>query len=334
MRLVALATFLSFAGAPVLAQSDNRSDTQSDAQEQAEAPQGQAAGQAPRGTPEGEQPPQAGPPRFLYELSQTFEVAAVPHVDGGGDAVTTLSRSAFSLVWVASRQTQAIFNLSNEFAYYDFDDAFKVDPIDGEPFGSFSRQNLDVVVNHRIARQWSIQGLAGVGLTRERSADLGDSVVWRTGVGSTYHATENISLGVFILANSRLEDDVEILPLPQIEATFEFDEHWTLILGSREGATLRYRANDELAFRLQAGYQERQYRLDDDGFAPDGVFQDKSIDLMLGVQWTPAPGLEVTAGVGSQLWRRFKIKDGDGNRLTRSETDPTLTLQAGLSYSF
>lgn len=308
-------------------------------QAQDERPESPPADQAvtdravPAGTPEGQGPLQ-GPPRFIYELSQSIEATAVPHVDGGGDAVTSLTRTEFSLVWLASQRTRAIFEVSNELAFYDFDDAFKVDPVNGDPFGSFNRQDLNVVVVHRIARQWSIQGLAGIGLTRERSADVGDSLVGRVGAGTTYHLSENISLGVFVIANSQLEDNVEVLPLPQIEATFELDERWTLVLGTRDGALLRYQHNDELAFRLEAGYQERQYRLDDSGFAPEGVFQDKSIDLKLGVQWQPAPGLEVTAGVGSQLWRRFKIKDDDGNRLTRSETDPTLMLHAGLSYRF
>jgi hypothetical protein len=273
-------------------------------------------------------------PRFLYELSLNIHAETIPHIDGGGDATSTLTRAEFAVTWLASQRTRAIFEVRNEFAYYDFDGAFRLDPVDGAPFGSFSRQNFDLTVAHAIDQRWSVLGLAGAGFARERTADVGDSVVWRVGVGTSYAVSQNISLGVSFLVQSELEGNVEILPLPQINATFEFDEQWSLKLATIGGATLAYQANDELAFTLKLGYQERQYRLDEDGFAPEGVFQDKSIDLTAGVNWQPIPGLEVNAGVGSQLWRRFKIKDSEGNRLSRPETDPTIMLYAGLSYSF
>lgn len=273
-------------------------------------------------------------PRFLYELGLNIHADSIPHIDGGGDATATLTRSEFTLTWLASQRTRAIARFSNEFAYYDFEGAFRLDPVDGSPFGSFSRQNVDATVVHAINERWRVLGLAGFGLARERTADVGDSLIWRVGVGASYYVTRNISLGASFLVQSQLEGNVEVLPLPQIDATFEFDEQWSLELGTLSGATLTYQAFDELAFELKAGYNEREYRLDDSGFAPEGVFQDKSIDLRLGVNWKPIDGLEVNAGVGSQLWRRFKITDEDGNRLSRVETDPTIMLYAGVSYSF
>lgn len=273
-------------------------------------------------------------PRFLYSVGQSIDAASVPHIDGGGKATTALTRSELSLTWLASERTRAILEVSNEFAFYDFDGATRLDPVDGAPFGSFTRQNVDLTVAHAISQRWRVLGFGGLGFARERTADLGDSVVWRAGLGTSYYVTENISLGVSLVAQNDLEGGTEILPIPQIDATFAFDERWTLRLATIGGATLTYQAFDELAFTLKAGYQERQYRLDDEGLAPEGVFQDKSIDLMLGVLWQPVENLEVTAGVGSQLWRRFKIKDEDGNRLSRVEADPTLMLHAGLSFSF
>ncbi|MEQ9095769.1 MAG: DUF6268 family outer membrane beta-barrel protein [Phycisphaerales bacterium] len=276
----------------------------------------------------------AGPPRFIYTLAQRFEATSVPHIDGGGDATSTLTRTEFDVVWFASRRTRALFQFSNEFAFYEFQGAFGLDPADGNPVANFNRQNIDVLVTHNLDRQWSMLVLGGIGLARERNADVGDSIVWRAGVGTAYQATENISIGVSLVATAEQEGSVEFLPLPVIDATLELDERWTLRLGTLAGAVLTYQMNDELAFRLRSGYNERNYRLDDEGFAPEGVFQDKSIDLRLGVNWQPVPGLEIDAGVGSQLWRRFKVKDEDGNRLRRAETDPTFMLFAGVSYRF
>jgi|GEM_PF-6473573 len=290
--------------------------------------------ETPQAGPEGDSPQPPAQPRFLFNVGVDVHGETIPHIDGGGDATATLTRNEFTMTWLASQRTRAIAQFSNEFAYYDFDEAFRLDPVDGSPFGSFSRQNIDLTVAHAISERWRVLGLAGAGFARERTADVGDSVVWRVGIGTSYYVTRNISLGVSLLAQSQLEGNVEILPLPQIDATFEFDEHWRLNLATLGGATLSYQATEELAFELKAGYDERQYRLDDSDFAPDGVFQDKSIDLRLGVNWKPIDGLEVNAGVGSQLWRRFKIQDEDGNRLSRVETDPTIMLYAGVSYSF
>ncbi|MFI4917498.1 MAG: DUF6268 family outer membrane beta-barrel protein [Phycisphaerales bacterium JB060] len=327
MRLAAAAAAcLALAVAPLWAQDG-------DPQEPAGGGAAATTG-VPEGSPGGQTARPPAPPRFVYKLGQSIRTAAVPHIDGGGDAVTTLTRTDFTLTWLASQRTRAIFDASNEFAFYDFDGASKVDPVAGDPFGSFTRQNLDVLVSHNLTRRWVVLGVGGVGLSRERNADVGDAVVWRAGLGATYYLTERISLGASLLVQSQLEGGVEVLPLPQVDATFRFDEQWSLKLATIGGATLAYQATEELGFNLKLGYQERQYRLDDEGLAPRGVFQDKSVDLNLGVSWQPTPGLEVTAGVGSQLWRRFKIKDEDGGRVSRSETDPTLMLHAGLSYRF
>jgi len=273
-------------------------------------------------------------PTFIYTVGQSIDVASVPHIDGGGRATTGRTRTEFDLVWLASRRTRAIIQLSNELSFYDFEGAFRLDPSDGDPVGSMNRQNFDMLVNHNLDRRWSLVALGGIGLARERNADVSDSIVWRAGIGTTYQAAENFSLGVSVIATAEQEGSVEFLPLPAIDATFEFDERWTLNLGTLTGATLAYDLNDELAFELKAGYNERNFRLDDDGFAPEGVFQDKSIDLRLGANWRPAPGLEIDAGVGSELWRRFKIEDSNGNRLRRVESDPTIVFFAGLSYRF
>src|SRR5690606_361763 len=102
-------------------------------------------------------------PRFLYELGLDMHAQTIPHIDGGGDATATLTRSEFTLTWLASQRTRAIFHVSNEFAYYDFDEAYRLDPVDGSPFGSFSRQNIDVTVAHAISQRWRVLGLAGIG---------------------------------------------------------------------------------------------------------------------------------------------------------------------------
>lgn len=306
---------------------------------EAGGPSDQQAGDRPQGVSgddqAGAQAAQpAGPPRFIYKLAQTIEASSVPHIDGGGSATSAITRTEFDVVWFASQQTRVVFQFSNEFAFYDFDDARSLDPVAGDPVGSFNRQNIDVLATHNLDRRWSVLVLGGLGLARERNADVGDSVVWRAGVGTAYQATDNISIGVSLVASAEQEGNVEILPLPVVDATFQLDERWSLRLGTIAGAVLTYQMNDELAFRLRSGYNERNYRLDDEGPAPEGVFQDKSVDLRLGVNWQPAPGLEIDAGVGSQLWRRFKLKDQDGNRLRRAETDPTVMLFAGVSYRF
>ena len=321
---VALLSFVLAGGAALAAQDGSPQRVP------ATAPQAQPPAEPDQSEPSGP----AGPPRFIFTLGQEIDASSVFHIDGGGDATSVVTRTEFDLIWFATRQTRAIFQYSQEFAFYDFDMATGLDPADGDPVGSMNRQNIDVLLNHNLDRRWSLVALGGIGLARERDADIDDSIVWRAGLGTTYQATENISIGVSVIATAEQEGNVEILPLPAIDATFELDERWTLELGTLRGATLSYQLNDELAFELRAGYRERNYRLDDSGFAPGGVFQDKSIDLRLAANWQPAPGLEVTGGVGSELWRRFKISDSNGSRLQRAETDPTLMLFAGVSYRF
>lgn len=298
------------------------------------ADQAQAQPQDPEPATSAPSPTPAGPPRFVYTLAQTMDAHSVPHIDGGGSATTSRTRTEFTITWLASPRTRASLQLSNEFAFYDYKRADGVDPISGDPFGGFNRQNADLLVTHAIDGHWAVLALGGFGIAREGNADVGDSIIGRGGVGFSYRVTPGVSLGVSALASTQLEGRTRIVPLPQVDATFALDERWTLRLATIGGSTLSYRLNEEVTFQLKAGYEERQFRLDDDGFAPEGVFQDKHIDLGLGVLWTPAPGLELNAGIAIQPWRRFKIKDQNGDRLTRRETDPTYGLFAGISYRF
>ncbi|MEO1007448.1 MAG: hypothetical protein AAFX79_02685 [Planctomycetota bacterium] len=328
---------------PAAAQDDPPADQAGDVQGetpgvQAQDAQGQVAesqvAESTEGDPPVQGPPPQLPPRFSFDLSQTGDFEAGGHIDGGGDVFVARIGQEVGLTWLPSLRTRARFTLGNELTFYDFDDAFVLDPIDGDPFDSFNEQSLGGSVFHVPNQTWTLVANGAVGFSREDDADYGDSFVWRVGGGALYRVLPNVSLGAGFLAQSRFDDEIRLLPIPLVDVEFQLAEDVRFVLNTVDGGRFLYEPSDAWTFSLIGNFADEQFRLDDEGFAPDGVFTEQRVNVFGEAEWKPLPGLSLRAGVGSVVYREYEIEDAEGVELNDATLDPAVYARFGLTYRF
>jgi hypothetical protein len=160
-------------------------------------------------------------------------------------------------------------------------------------------------------------------------ADIGDTGTYGGYAGARYAVSESFGFSFGFAAKTRLEDDALVIPLVGIE--WKVSDRVTL---STEGTTLRIasKLSDEWSVGLSAGWELREYRLDDEGPVPDGVMSDSRIPIAVSFDWTPSPNVTLAISGGAVVWQEFEFRDSNGDDVSETNTDPAPFI--GLSAQF
>src|SRR5690606_23392574 len=111
-----------------------------------------------------------------------------------------------------------------------------------------------------------------------------------------------------------------IVPFPVVE--YRINDRWRVGTEDR-GFVLGFTPAEALEFRLLAGFERRQYRLEDDGGAyDDGVFIDSRVPVALGLTYRPSRRFELSAVAGASVWTEFEILDSEGDEIEEPDVDP------------
>ena len=199
-----------------------------------------------------------------------------------------------------------------------------------------SGYRLEAAYLHAFSERWKGVALLSSAFQFEEGADVADGGSYGAGLGVLYQAGPELTVGAALRGFSRVEDRPVVLLLPYIE--WKPSPAWTLRTEAREGAGLEAtHALDEAGiWSLQARsvYQERRFRLDDDGLRPEGIFEDARVSILAGVRWQPVRGVTASLAVGLDLHQRFTLEDSRGRRETEFESDPAPLLALSFSSSF
>lgn len=223
------------------------------------------------------------------------------------------------------------------FAGYDFDSdaAFG----GGEPWENIHTFQATVLASYSIDPTWSVFGGGVLALSGEDDADAGDSMTGGGMIGAGYRASERLSVRLGVSVNSQIEDDVSIMPVVLVNWTI--DEHWNLRVGSLDtgavdaiGAGLTYKLSDQWSLGGQLGWVHSRFRLDDSGFAPDGVGQDERAKGLLVLRWDASESLTLGVFGGVAFGGELRIEDEDGDRLFKEDYDATPFAGARLVWRF
>lgn len=151
----------------------------------------------------------------------------------------------------------------------------------------------------------------------ESGVSMSDGRTYGAFAGVTWKVSDNLTVGPGMGVFSQIEDgDLNVFPALLIN--WEIDDRWSLSTGTGLGATqgpglsLSYEYSTALKFTLGARYEELRFRLDDQGLAPGGVGQDKSVPVVLTVDYTPTPFASFTAFVGAELGGELQLENRAG----------------------
>ena len=177
---------------------------------------------------------------------------------------------------------------------------------------------------------WFVGG--GIGFSGEDDADFGDSFDWLATAGFEYKQSENLSLGLGVLVKSQLEDDVLVVPVPQINWTI--DERWSLRT-ERAGLQLRYKHSDQFTYGVFGEYRSDSFRLDDThAAAVEGMGTHRRIPVGLFANYTPNDRVTIEGAVGAALGGELEFLDTNGNDVSKQDLDPGVFGALTVSFRF
>jgi hypothetical protein len=223
------------------------------------------------------------------------------------------------------------------YAGYDFDrsPAFG----GGEPWEDIYSAVVTSIGNYTINDQWSAFGGGIFAFSGEDGASFSDSFTGGGVVGGGYRFSKNLMVRLGVSVMSQLEDDVSVLPVLMVD--WKIDERWRFRVGSLDigtsdvaGAGLSYKFTEPWSLGGRISYVQSRFRLDDSGFAPEGVGQDERFKATLALNWHPSQTVELTVLGGLVFGGELQIEDENGDRLFKEDYDTTPFVGARFAWRF
>lgn len=233
--------------------------------------------------------------------------------------------------------SEARFSLSGE-RPINLNDQWRLTPMLGYRFGAFDFSDFEpwedihelrgtVVGRYALDEQWAFFGGPSIGLAMESGADASDALTFGFIAGVTYKINDRMVVGGGLGVTTEIEDSATVRPIVIIN--WRINDHWSLESGYLDaaggggpGAEIRYHINDQWSVAGGGQYQEKRFRLDEDGPVPDGVGEDTFVPIYAKLTWTinQHAALELLGGVsfGGEL----RLEDSHGHKIFDEDYDP------------
>lgn len=290
------------------------------------------------------EPSPAVPESKPWNFSLVFDAerAFASNVEGPGKSSVTRLGGEFEVSHAFGSGTLVSATLAGERSFYDFDGATELSPGFDEPFGDVHRGKFGINVLTRESERfaWFVGG--NVITSREDDAKFSESLTFAGIIGVRYAVNKSFSLIGGLAAATRLEDSV--LPIPAVGFDWKIAEKWRLStdpgLGLQPsgdpglGLKLSFQPTDNVTLALEGSYQSREFRLDDRGFASEGVGIDRRAPVDIGVEWKITPTITFLARGGAYVWQHYKIEDSNGVNIAQGDSKPQGFVVVGVKISF
>jgi len=252
--------------------------------------------------------------------------------DADGDLSVSRIGAGVAASFKADDANRVTITLAEELSFYDFSSSNLL-PDGTDPLDSASQTVLGASLSSRLSPDWTLLTSGEVRVSAEPGADLDDSLSLGGVALGSYRVSDALSIGAGVLVRTRLEDDVLVVPIASIR--WQIDDRWSLgSEGDAGGVRLRlaYASSETWTFSADAGYEGREFRLDDDGPVPSGVLRETRLPVALGATWKPTTDLSVRARAGMSFLQSVEIENASGDELADTDLDaaPFVSLMISL----
>ena len=208
----------------------------------------------------------------------------------------------------------------------------------GTQFDTVAEYGFEGLYTRAIDAEWSFFVGGGIGVAAEGGAS--DAMIWNGIGGVAYQVNPKLRMGLGIGVYSRIEDDVRIVPIPQVH--YAIDDRWSLE-SQGIGGKLDYQWNEELSMGILGQFDGSTFRINSDNtLAPDGAVTmtrfpvSYYIDYSGGEIGGGAGGSRVSifAQVGMILEGTMEVLSSTGATLVDEEIDPGLFAAVGIRIQF
>jgi opacity protein-like surface antigen len=270
-----------------------------------------------------------------FGLAGDFQAALAADLDGfDGDVSVLRIGGALDIGIPIDERGQLTLTLGERYSRYDFSDGSAFGgAADGEDF-DLLETTIGATYFRQLNQQYSLLVLAGATFAGESGVDVDDAATFYGGVGVRYQWTEDFAITLGGIGSTEIEDDPSFFPLIAIE--WQINDR--LLLTTQRGASLSYQFDEAGMWTadLTVMFEGSRYRLEDDhrGRLSDGVVDDQSVPIVLGVTYRPSQTFSVRGYAGAVAWQEYTFEDSDGLRIREFETDPTAIFGLELSIDF
>jgi len=271
--------------------------------------QSESGGEArqPDLTPEDQPNIPEPPPPLFYWIEGGYEHAAATDFDNfDGEVSINRIREQFGLQYIINPQRRQVLRTSftAEQSFYDFDGEVNFEPGTDEPWKEIRDYTLFALYSE--AYNEDIRWFAGGTLNSsgERGADFDGTLTYSVIGGVSFQVAEGVWVGPGVAASKRIENGFAFIPIPIVE--WQINEEFSL--GTAEaGLVLKYKPVDEWTFSLKGQFDRRQFRLNDEGPAANGVVTEQRVPLLAGVEWNPSRSVSVSLEAGPTLFTEYEL---------------------------
>lgn len=228
------------------------------------------------------------------------------------------------------------FSILGEHSRYEFEDVTELiggSDTDFEIDGNIVR--VAPAFMYRHDDRWIFFGGPIAEFGFESGADIGDADTYGGFASARYRINEKFAVSFGATAKTSIEDDLVVYPIGGIEYKFADD----LVVGT-SGAQLGFnvrvgkRFSERFAVSVFGGYQNRDYRLDDDSLIPEGVLRDTRVPVGIELDYRPSENIVFRLGGGAVVWQETEFDDEDGDEIGADESDVTGFLAFSASITF
>lgn len=202
----------------------------------------------------------------------------------------------------------------------------------GAEFDDVTTLSLIATYTDRLndSTTWFLMG--GAISAGEDDADFSDSLDGLIGGGFLYEMNDKLKLGLGVVVKTQLDDDVLIVPVPQIQYTL--DDRWS-INTQGIGVRVNYKASDSLDYGVSGQYESTTFRLDDShASATDGMATHRSFPVAFYAKYSPNDTIEISGQIGGLIAGELEILNTSGNEITAQDIDTGIFGSITVSFKF
>jgi hypothetical protein len=276
-------------------------------------------------------------PRWSFTLRGGYVHQFDADIDNNGG---TFSVNRFVIQGGATYATEnrrsVSLSLGYDFDGYDFSGEAGFAGL--RPWGDINTVRLGVPISWGLDDKWTLFVIPNVRLTAERGARLGDSVQGGGFAGASFRVNDRLTIGPGVGVVTQIGDSPDVFPV--LLVNWKITDSLSLETGRGLGATLgpglflNWEASGKWRFSLGGRYERLRFRLNDEGIAPEGVGEDRSFPIFVGVTHRFNRQVQASLSGGFELGGQFRLDDENGNEIIEEDYDTAGFVGITFRYRF
>lgn len=245
-------------------------------------------------------------------------------LEGGGELAVTRAFLEPGLRFALDPRLTLSFAVGASIDEYDFDGApgaLGAEP----PWDTIHGLRLGVGLRWFASDRWLVLGAPSLRFAAEEGASLSDGMQGGLIAGAAYRLSETLSIGPGFGLYSQIEDSPSAFPILLVR--WRLAEQLVLETGRGLGATqgpgltLAWRPDEDWELLAGGRYDQRRFRLDDEGPAPEGVGEERELSLFTSLSRALGKDARIGLFAGVALGSALKLEDAQGDELAEADLD-------------